>query len=198
VTVDMHSSQTAAGFNDPVDVLPAKYLIFEALKEQVAGRCDDFVVVSPDAGRAGASEWYAEGLGVDLVHMPKRRDPRNPGRISRPDYVNDVDGRVCLITDDMIDTAGTLQSAAVILDKSGASGVFAAATHGIFSDPAFKRLDDSPIQKLIVTNTLPTERAEAALGNRLQVLDIAPTLGEAVTRIVSGGSLSELFGGSVY
>jgi ribose-phosphate pyrophosphokinase len=193
VSVDMHSAQTQATFNGPFDHLTAEPLIQAALKEEIGTAYDEFVIVSPDGGRAKAAEHYANELDVDVVHMPKTRDRHDSGRITRPKHIDGVDGRTSLLVDDMIDTAGTLVSAAETLKNSGATRVVVAATHGLFSSPALDRLKMAPIDKIIVTNTVPLDEAREVLGDRLRILSIAPLLGKALAEIAIRGSVSEIF-----
>lgn len=193
VSIDMHSAQTQATFNGPFDHLTAEPLIQTAMHERVGDNHDDFVVVSPDGGRAKVAEEYAVELGVDLVHMSKSRDRHDSSKIVRPDFVEGVRDKSCLLIDDMIDTAGTLVTAAEALERSGAGRITAAATHGLFSSPALDRLRNAPIDEIVVTDTVPQDEAQRALGDRLEVLSIAPILGRALAEIAIHGSVSKLF-----
>lgn len=193
VSVDMHSAQTQATFNGPFDHLTAEPLIKAALKKRVKVDPEKFVVVSPDGGRAKVAEEYANELGVPVVHMTKSRDRADSSKIKRPDQVAGVQGLICLMVDDMIDTAGTLVSAAEALSRSGAVSIIACATHGLFSEPALERLKASAIDEVIVTNTVPLGAAKRALGNRLQVLSIAPLLAQTLVEIATRGSVSKIF-----
>jgi ribose-phosphate pyrophosphokinase len=193
VSIDMHSPQTQATFNGPFDHLTAEPLIRAALKERVSGDHDGFVVVSPDGGRAKAAEHYASRLKLDVVHMPKSRDRNDSSKITRPSHIEDVDGRTSFLIDDMIDTAGTLVSAAEALKNSGASRIVVAATHGLFSSPALERLRNSPIDEILVTDTVPTDEARAALGERLHVLSSAQMIARAIGEIATNGSVSKMF-----
>jgi ribose-phosphate pyrophosphokinase len=189
----MHSAQTQATFNGPFDHLTAEPLIKAALGEIVKGEQDKYVVVSPDGGRAKTAEEYAEALGVNVVHMIKSRDREDSSKISRPESIGGVDGLTCLVIDDMIDTAGTLVSAAEAMKRSGAAHIITCATHGLFSGPALSRLKASPIDKVIITNTSPTEEAKEVLGKRLEVLSIAPLIASAIIEIGTRGSVSKIF-----
>jgi len=195
VTVDLHSQQTQGNFNGAFDPLTAEDLIKDALKERVALDPDSYVVVSPDGGRAKVAEEYAAFLLIGVEHMPKSRDSKDSSIITRPKTMEGVDGRICLLIDDMIDTAGTLISAAEVLQNSGASRIITAATHGLFSDPATERLQASPIDEIIVTDTVSLFHMQEALGDRLSVLPIAPMLADSLTNIVLGDSLTEYFHG---
>jgi len=199
VSVDMHSPQTQAVFDGPFDHLTAEGLIRKALKARIDDSHDEFVVVSPDGGRAKASEHYAERLGIDVLHMPKSRDRKDSSQISRPKTLEGVEGRTAIMVDDMIDTAGTLVSAAEVLQNSGARGVITASTHGVFSNPALGRLQDSEaISEVIITDTLPMYDAKEVLGDRLTVLSSAPMLAKAMAQIATNGSVSEVFHGRNY
>lgn len=193
VSIDMHSPQTQATFNGPFDHLTAERILREALRSRVKTAYDEFVVVSPDGGRAKAAEHYAGKLKVDVVHMPKSRDRHDSSKIVRPTYVAGVEGRTSLMIDDMIDTAGTLVSAAETLKNSGAKRIVVGATHGIFSDPAIERLRDAPIDEIIVTDTVPMDEARRVLGDRLHVLSSAPLIGRAIGEIATHGSVSKMF-----
>jgi len=193
VSIDMHSPQTQATFNGPFDHLTAEVLLQSALTSRVRTNYDKFVVVSPDGGRAKVAEHYADKLKVDVVHMPKSRDRHDSNTITRPNRVGGVDGRTCLLIDDMIDTARTLASAAEALKNSGAGRIIVGATHGLFSHPALRRLKDAPIDEVIVTDTVPLDGAREALGDRLYVLPSAPLIARALVEIATHGSVSKIF-----
>ncbi|MDB5167120.1 MAG: Ribose-phosphate pyrophosphokinae [Candidatus Saccharibacteria bacterium] len=193
VSVDMHSAQTQATFNGPFDHLTAETLIQAALEERVKGDVEKFVVVSPDGGRAKVAEDYANELGVSVVHMTKSRDREDSSKIARPHVIAGVEGLTCLMIDDIIDTAGTLVSAAETLKRSGAARIITCATHGIFSKPALERLMAAPIDEIIVTNTVPLDEAKKVLGDKLEILSIAPILAQTLTEITTRGSVSKIF-----
>lgn len=193
VSVDMHSAQTQGTFHGPFDHLTAEPLLRTALMQCVTGKLDDYVVVSPDSGRAKIAEEYANNLQVDAVHMPKSRERGNSSNVTHASHVQGVQGRHCLLIDDMIDTAGTLVSAAEALKVSGATHVTVAATHGLFSGPALKRLRQGTVDEVIVTDTVPLDAAQEVLGDKLHILSCAPLIGEALCEIATGGSVSKLF-----
>jgi ribose-phosphate pyrophosphokinase len=193
VSVDMHSAQTQAVFDGPFDHLTAEKIIYKALKERINGNTRDFVVVSPDGGRAKTAEMYAQLLEIDVEHIPKKRDRTNSAAIYRPDTVDGVEGKNCILIDDMIDTAGTLVSAAATLQASGAKSVIAVATHGLLSDPAIERIKESAITELFITDTLPTEEVKNQLGDTLRIIPSAEMIASSLTAIVSGGSLLQIF-----
>lgn len=196
VSIDMHTAQTQAVFNGPFDHLTAEPEIIQALQREI-GDSDknNFVVISPDAGRVKEAEDYAEALGVGSLHIPKIR---KGDTIQRTDRVEGLEGKTAIVTDDMIDTAGTLVSAAEVLKDSGASRIVVAATHGILSDPACERLQNSPIDKLIITDTIPNNEAKQILGDRLEIVSVHLLLANSIKRISDGDSISELFGGRNY
>lgn len=199
VTIDVHSPQIQGTFQGPFDHLIAGGLILDELKDYMKKHPkEEFAVVSPDTGRAKAAERFADDLGVRLRHLQKTRDRHDPANILRPKNLQGVEGRVCFMTDDMIDTAGTLITAAQTLRDSGAKAVIACATHAILSDPAIERLQTGVIDQLIVTDTVPIEHARKALNGRLTVLPAAPLIAQALHQIIVGGSVSELFGGKNY
>lgn len=198
VSIDMHSAQTQAVFDGPFDHLTAEGEIRDALKTYMKDNPDHYVVVSPDGGRAKTAEHYAENLGIDVVYVPKTRSRSDSSKISRPDSIPGVDGSVCILIDDMIDTAGTLVTAAETLKNSNAKKVIAATTHGIFSHPALERLQKSVIDDLFATNTLPLDTAREKLGGKLHEITIAPMLARAIEAIISGESVSDIFQGNNY
>jgi ribose-phosphate pyrophosphokinase len=193
VTIDLHSAQTQAIFNRPFDHLTAQPLICQTLREMIGKDKDSYVMVSPDAGRAKESEQYADELGMKLINMPKSRDREHTHKIKRPVHIDGVKGMHCITVDDMIDTGGTLISATKTLKESGAKSITVGATHGIFSGDATQKFKDSPIDKLIVVDTMPQDRIVKALGKRVQVLSIAPLIAESLVRIYNGESVSVLF-----
>jgi len=198
VSVDMHSAQTQAVFDGPFDHLTAEGLIRNTLMERIGKDKDAYAIVSPDGGRAKIAEHYADTLDVDVIHVPKSRSRKDSSIISRPDVVPGIEGKTAILIDDLIDTAGTLISAAETLKNSGANGVIAAATHGLFSGPALERLPDSAITELIVTDTIPMDHATHALGKQLTVLPCAPMLAAALSAIITGKSVSRQFQGRNY
>ncbi len=151
------------------------------------------VVVSPDAGRVRLADLWTDRLGCPLAIIHKRHDTEVANQVKVHEVVGDVKGKVCLLVDDMIDTAGTICQAAEALLDHGASKVITAATHPVFSGPAVERLNDSCFDEIIVTNTLPIQ-VSAPIKN-LTVLSIAPLIGEAIKEVFEDGSVTRLFGG---
>lgn len=194
VTVDMHSPQAQGIYRGPFDHLTAQTLLRDTMREEIAEYDQEScVVVAPDAGAAKLSQHHSRELNMGMFLMTKMRDPSDNQKINREDNFPDAEGRVCILFDDMVDTAGTLVSAAEALSNSGAKAIFVAATHGILSDPALERLKDAPINKILITNTFNTERAERELGDKLRVVSAAPIIGQAILEIVRHGSVSGLF-----
>jgi ribose-phosphate pyrophosphokinase len=198
VSVDMHSAQTQAVFDGPFDHLTAEGLIREALRERIETDHDKFVIVSPDAGRAKVAEHYGNELNLEVVNVPKSRSRGDSSVITRPSKIDGVEGQIAILIDDMIDTAGTLVSAAETLNNSGAAGVIAVATHGLFSDPAIERLKKSAITELIIVDTIPLDAIKKALGDKLTIVSSATMLASALGAITSGDSVSKLFRGMNY
>jgi ribose-phosphate pyrophosphokinase len=189
VSVDLHSGQIQGFFDGPVDHLTAQPVLVDALEEYG----DDLVVVSPDAGRVKVAERYANALHADLaiVHKSRRKDQKNV--VEAKEVVGEVEGRICVLIDDMIDTGGTIVAAAELLVEKGALRVLAATTHGVLSGPAVERLKNSVIEKVYVTNTLPLPPEKQF--DKLHVLSIAPIIARALDAVFEDTSVSEIFGG---
>lgn len=189
MTVDLHTSQIQGFFDGPVDHLFAMPLLAKHVASRVPR--EDITVVSPDAGRVRVAERWTDVLGAPLAIIHKRRDPDVPNQVRVFEVVGDVRGRVCVLVDDMIDTGGTIVKAAETLFENGARDVIVAATHGILSDPARERLQDSRISEVVVTNTLPIP--EERQFPKLTVLSIAPILAKAITEVFTDGSVTSMF-----
>jgi ribose-phosphate pyrophosphokinase len=190
MSVDLHSGQIQGFFDVPFDHLTAAPVLETFLREQATS---DLVVVTPDAGRVKVAERYAQHLGADLalVHKTRPRDTANT--VEARHVVGEVQGRHCILIDDMIDTAGTICAAADLLVDSGAQEIWALATHAVLSDPASDRLKASPITRVIVTDTLPVPPERHFDG--LEVLSVAPLLADAIDAVFEDASVSEIFGG---
>jgi ribose-phosphate pyrophosphokinase len=189
LALDLHAGQLQGYFNIPVDHLFATPVLVEYFRQQPY---TNLCVISPDAGgveRAGA---FAKRLDASLSIIDKRRDREKKNVTKVMHIVGDVDDRDVLIVDDLVDTAGTLVGAAEALLRAGARRVFAGATHAVLSGPAMQRLTASPIQRLVVTDTVPLG-AKAQCTSRIHVLSVAPLLGEAIKRIHCDDSVSSLF-----
>jgi ribose-phosphate pyrophosphokinase len=190
ISVDLHSGQIQGFFDGPVDHLTA----MPVLVERLAAMGDELVVVSPDAGRVKVAERYANLLHADLAIVHKRRVKGMRNTVEALDVVGEVDGRVCVLIDDMIDTAGTIVAAADQLRDKGASEVVAACTHGVFSGPAMDRLKNSSISKLFVTDTLPL--GDDRRLDSMEVLSVAGIVADAIDAVFEDTSVSEIFGGA--
>jgi ribose-phosphate pyrophosphokinase len=192
LTVDLHTAQVQGFFNGPVDHLFAMNLLAEYVEEKWGDR--PITVVAPDSGRVRVAERWTDRLGgCPLAFIHKTRDPMKPNQVVANRVVGDVEGRVCLIVDDMIDTGGTIVKAAEALFDEGAADVVVAATHAILSDPATERLFSSKISEVVVTNTLPLP-AQKQL-DKITVLSIAPLIARAIREVFDDGSVTTLFGG---
>ena len=191
MSVDLHSGQVQGFFDGPVDHLTAVNLLTDYLRRNVKG---DFVMVSPDTGRTKVAEKAARNAGdVDMASVYKRRSTDLVGHVEALDVMGDVKGRMCVLIDDEIDTAGTLCEAARILYQKGATDVWATATHGVFSDPAIDRLKNSNITRVIVTDTVPLPPDKQI--PKIESVSVADTFAEAIRAVFEEGSVSELFGG---
>jgi ribose-phosphate pyrophosphokinase len=189
VSVDLHSGQIQGFFDGPVDHLTALPVIESYLKRHAT----DPVIVSPDAGRIKVAERLAQHLGADLAFVYKRR-PKGTTNVARAlDVIGDVEGRQCILTDDMIDTGGTIVSAAELLLERGATEVWAMATHGVLSDPAVERLKNSRLARVVLTNTLPLPPEKQI--DKIEVLSVAEILAQALSAVFEEASVSEIFGG---
>jgi ribose-phosphate pyrophosphokinase len=190
VTIDLHAGQIQGFFNIPVDNLYAAPVILEHLRQRFAGEMDRLVMVSPDAGGTERARAFAKRLGCTLAVIDKRRTAPNVAEIMH--LIGDVKDKVAIILDDMIDTAGTLTQAAAALKAHGAQTIYAAATHGVLSGPAIERINNSVIEKVVITDTIPlNEKAEQT--DKVRVLSVAELLAEAIRRINDDESVSSLF-----
>ncbi|MGO1522331.1 MAG: ribose-phosphate diphosphokinase [Nesterenkonia sp.] len=193
MSVDLHTDQIQGFFDGPVDHLFGVPLLADYIREEVAG--EDVTVVSPDTGRVRVAERWADRLGgVPLAFVHKTRDLTQPNKAESKQVVGDIEGRTCVIIDDMIDTGGTIANAVSILKDAGAKDVIIAATHGILTDPATEKLANCGAREVVVTNTLPIP-AEKRF-ETLTVLSIAPILGRAINEVFTDGSVTTLFDGN--
>jgi len=196
LSVDLHSGQIQGFFSVPFDHLTALPMLADYFADMLE---DDFVVVSPDAGGVRLAdkwvqhinEFHSVNAKLAFLYKRRRRDVRNQSETLA--VVGDVEGKVCVVVDDMIDTAGTLLNGSQRLIDAGATAVFAAATHPVLSDPAIDRIKNSQIQKVVVSNTLPIP-SEKQL-DKLVVLSIAPTIAQTMKAVFEEESVSELFHG---
>lgn len=188
VTVDLHAGQIQGFFNIPVDNLYAAPVILEHLRKRFTD--GNIVMVSPDAGGTERARAFAKRLNCTLAVIDKRRTAPNVAEVMH--LIGDVRGKVAVILDDMIDTAGTLTHAATALKEHGATAIFACATHGVLSGPAIERINGSAIQEVIITDTVPLGD-KAAATQKITVLSVADLLAEAIRRIHEDESVSSLF-----
>jgi ribose-phosphate pyrophosphokinase len=193
MSVDLHSPQIQGFFDGPVDHLWALPLLADYVKQTFGS--ENLTVVSPDSGRVRVADIWADRLGAPLAIIHKRRDPSKPNQVQVNELVGEVEGRVCVLVDDMIDTAGTIVAAAKALRDNGAGRIIVAATHAVFSDPAVERLSSGEVDNVIVTNTLPIP--ESKQFEKLTVLSIAPLIARAISSVFNDDSVTILFDGHV-
>ncbi len=186
VTIDLHAAQIQGFFDIPFDHMPGGPLLAEYIKEK---KLDDMVVVSPDLGGVSRARGFAEILQCPLAIIDKRRP--EPGVAEVMNLIGNVEGKNCIMVDDMVDTAGSLTEAARALKKFGAKDIYACCTHPILTDPALSRIAQSDITELVVTNTIPL--APSKKHPKIKVLSIAPILAETILRIYNNWSVSQLF-----
>jgi ribose-phosphate pyrophosphokinase len=187
LTMDLHADQIQGFFDVPVDHLFAAPVLLEAIREI---NVPDLVIVSPDAGGVERARAIAKRMEVGLAIVDKRRTAPNEAEIMH--VIGDVDGCNALIVDDIIDTAGTLTKTVDALKSKGAQRVLAAGVHGILSGPALQRIDKSPLESVLITNTTPLEE-KLSRSQKLRPLSVAKLLGDAILRIHENSSVSSLF-----
>jgi ribose-phosphate pyrophosphokinase len=187
LTMDLHKAQIQGFFDIPVDHLFAAPVIIDYLSRQ---DFEPLTIVAPDAGGAERARAYAKRLDAELAVIDKRRS--DDGTAEVMNVIGDIEGRTCVIADDIIDTAGTIQKAAQALRDEGAARVLACAVHGVLSGPALERIEKAPLDKLVVTNTIPLGPDRAAAG-KIVVLSVARLLGQAIRSIHEETSVSSLF-----
>ncbi|MBI2828499.1 MAG: ribose-phosphate pyrophosphokinase [Acidobacteria bacterium] len=187
LTMDLHKAQIQGFFDIPVDHLFAAPVIIDYLARLNSPK---LTIVSPDAGGAERARAYAKRLDAELAVVDKRRSEDGTAEVMN--VIGDVDGRTCILQDDIIDTAGTIQKAATALKAAGALRVLACVVHGVLSGPAVERVERSPIDELIVTNTIPL-RGDAQQCKKIVVLSVARLLGQAIRSIHEETSVSSLF-----
>jgi ribose-phosphate pyrophosphokinase len=192
MSVDLHSGQIQGFFDGPVDHLTAVPVLTDYLRQHASGA---FVMVAPDTGRTKVAEQAARHLSgdVDVASVYKRRPADSVNEVQALDVMGQVGGRMCVLIDDMIDTAGTICAAADILLDKGATEVWAMATHAVLSDPAVDRLKNSQIARVVVTDTLPLPADKQI--DKIEVCSVAPIVADAIDAVFEDGSVSEIFGG---
>jgi ribose-phosphate pyrophosphokinase len=189
ITMDLHADQIQGFFNVPVDHLNSLVLFVKYFRSIIGEKNKDYVVVSPDTGRAKACKKLADKLEVDLAILHKSRPDHNVSEILH--VIGNIQNKKCIIFDDIIDTAGSIQNAYNVLNSQGAKEVYAAATHAVFSGPAAERLNACAFKEIVVTNTIPLDKAKQI--NNLSSIDIAPLFAETVKRNHQHASISELY-----
>ncbi len=196
IAVDLHTAQIQGFFDGPVDHLMALPILTDHVKKKYAhlDMAKELAIVSPDAGRIKVAEqWSARLGGAPLAFIHKTRDIHRPNESVANRVVGEVEGRICLLVDDMIDTGGTIVKAADALMADGAKGVIIAATHPILSDPAVDRLKNSSAMEVVVTNTLPIPADKQF--DKLTTLSIAPLISRAIREVFEDGSVTSMFDG---
>ena len=190
LTMDLHAAQIQGFFDIPVDHLVGNPIFVDYYAKKFGEKCDDMVVVSPDVGSVARSRAFAQKLHMQLAIVDKRRQKANQSEVMN--VIGDVQGKECIIFDDMIDTAGTLCNAAkALIEIGGATKVYACASHGVLSGPAIERLNNSVITEVALLDTIPdTKSAEC---DKLRYLTVAPMFGEAIERVYQEISISKLF-----
>jgi ribose-phosphate pyrophosphokinase len=186
LAIDLHARQMEGFFDIPVDHLMAEPVLCRYFREL---KLDNLVIVSPDVGNVKTASRYASHLGADLAIINKKR--LSGAEIECGEIIGNVEGRNVIMVDDMISTAGTVCGAAKLVKERGAARVFVGATHGIFCGPAIERINDSPIDRIVVTDTIDLEEKAAKL-DKLEILTVSELLGEAIRRLHRNESLSSL------
>lgn len=193
VSIDLHSGQIQGFFEGPVDHLTAMPVLEKYVRQHAR---NEVVIVSPDAGRVKVAERFAQHLtdmNADVAFINKRR-PKNTTNVAvAKEVIGEVEGRLCILADDMIDTGGTITSAADLLMARGATEVWAMATHGVLSGPAIERLEESVISRVVLTNTLPLPKEKQIA--KIEVLSVAKILADALAAVFDETSVSDLFDG---
>ena len=188
ITIDLHQGQIQGFFDIPVNHLTALNIMAEYFKAKNFDP-EKLCVVSPDLGRAKAAKKLADIMGADLAIMHKGRPKHNQAVITA--LIGDVEGKICILNDDMIDTAGSIVAAVFTLKARGADKVYVCATHPVFSGPAYERLENADIEEVVVCNTIPVP--EEHRNGKIKVVSVAPLFARAIDAVYSNGSISELF-----
>ena len=192
LTMDLHAAQIQGFFDIPLDHLlgnPTFVDYYLAKFPETEYNHDDFVVVSPDVGSVGRARAFAAKVHMGLAIVDKRRQKANVCEVMN--VIGDVKGKTCILFDDMVDTAGSLCNAAKALTEQGAKEVYACATHGVLSGPAYDRIEESPIKEMVFLNTIPEERNTAS--GKLKFLDVSHVFARAIEHVHGGTSIADLF-----
>jgi ribose-phosphate pyrophosphokinase len=187
LTMDLHADQIQGFFDIPVDNIYASPVLLADLKSK---NYKDLVVISPDVGGVVRARALAKQLGCDLAIIDKRRAAANVSEVMH--VIGEIEGRNCVVMDDMIDTAGTLVKAAEVLKERGAKRVYAYCTHAVFSGPAIERIEKSLLDEVVITNTIPLNDASKA-SMKIRQLSVAFLFAETIRRITDGESVTSLF-----
>ena len=188
ITIDLHQDAIQGFFNIPVNHMTAMGIFVDYYKSMGLNP-DEVVVVSPDVGRAKAAKKFSMMLDCDIAIMHKDRPKHNQAEITA--LIGDVKDKICILNDDMIDTAGSLVAAATTLKAKGAKKIYACATHGLFSGPAYERLENSCIEEVVVTNAVPVP-LERQTG-KIKVVTLAPLFAQTIKNVYNNGSVASLF-----
>ncbi len=188
MTIDLHQGQIQGFFDMPVDHLTALPILADYFKAK-GFPCEKVCVVSPDVGRAKAAKKLSDMLEADLAIMHKGRPGHNKAEITA--LIGDVEGKICIINDDMIDTGGTIVAAADTLKQKGAEAVYICCTHPVFSGPAYERLENAPVEEIVVCDTIPVP--EERQTGKIRVVSVAPLFARAIANVYNNGSVSSLF-----
>jgi len=191
MAIDLHTDQIQGYFDGPVDHLWAMPLLISFIRENID--LSRLTIVSPDAGRVKVADKWSDKLGAPIAIVHKRRDINVANQVSVHEIVGDIRGRVCVLVDDMIDTAGTICAAAEALYENGAAEVIIVSTHAVFSGPAIDRLKNSRVSQVIVTDTLPLSQERRF--DKLTVLSVAPIVARAISEVFEDGSVTSMFEG---
>jgi ribose-phosphate pyrophosphokinase len=190
MSVDLHSGQTQGFFDGPFDHLIAMPLFKEYIRKNLS---PDIMFIAPDAGRVKMAERYSSAFHSGMAITHKIRSTEKHNSVIAKHLIGKVEGKDCVVVDDMIDTAGTFCATAEMLKEKGANKIYGLATHGIFSEPALKRIEASPFEQVIVTNTVPMDNK--GITDKIVVLSVAKLLADAISAVSSGQSVSALFEG---
>ena len=189
LTIDLHAPQIQGFFNIPVDHLYGGPLLANYFKHKFKDNLEDVCIVSPDHGSVGRARQFAQKLGVPFAIVDKRRPRPNVAEVMN--IIGDIDGKYCIMVDDMIDTAGTIVAGASALVAKGAKEVYCACTHAVLSGPAIERLEESPLKEIVFLDSIPLPKSKML--DKFKVLSVAPIFAETIKRIYEDISISPLY-----
>lgn len=188
MTIDLHQNQIQGFFNFPVDHLTGLPILVDYFKAKGLDK-EDVCIVSPDVGRAKAAKKFCDMMDADLAIMHKGRPGHNKAEITA--LIGDVKDKICIINDDMIDTAGTIVAAAETLKAKGAKDIYICCTHPVLSGPAFERLENAPVKEVVCCNTIPVPPEKQT--GKIKLVSVAPLFARAINNVYNNGSVSTLF-----